>query len=120
MPRVASSSELILSNCGYRCCFSTFHKLFFGVHSLTKTNIKQSIQGELNTYPGRSEDGLKFGDALARAVANRAARELGWGMGEAIRAADLRIENSGAWRSSRGRRGSFWRDAKRAEEVLKT
>jgi len=50
MSRVASSSELISSNCGYRCCFSTCHKLFVGVHSLTKTNIMQSIQGELNTY----------------------------------------------------------------------
>jgi len=42
---------------------------------------------------GRSDDANESG--LAKAVASRDARELGWGMGEAIRAADLRIENSG-------------------------
>jgi len=48
--RVASSSELILSNCGYRCCFSIYLKLFVSAYSLTKNNIMQSIQGKLNTY----------------------------------------------------------------------
>jgi len=47
---VASSGELISSNCGDSCCFSTFHNLFVGVNSVTKTNIMQSILGELNTY----------------------------------------------------------------------
>ena len=42
---------------------------------------------------GRSDDANE--SDLAVAVASRDARELGWGMGEAIRAADLRIENSG-------------------------
>ena len=42
---------------------------------------------------GRSDDANE--SDLAAAVASRDARELGWGMGEAIRAADLRIENSG-------------------------
>ncbi|GEM_PF-1919785 len=48
--RVASSSELISSNCGDRCCSSTCHKTFVDVNSVTKTSIMQSIQGELNTY----------------------------------------------------------------------
>ena len=48
--RVASSGELISSNCGSRCCFPTCRKLFVGLHSLTKTNIMLSIRGELNTY----------------------------------------------------------------------
>ncbi len=43
---------------------------------------------------GRSDDANERD--LAEAVANRDARELGWGMGEAIRAADLRIENAGS------------------------
>jgi len=47
---VASSDVLILSNCGYRCCFSTYIKLFVSTYSLTKTNIMQSIIGDLNTY----------------------------------------------------------------------
>ena len=48
--RVASSGELISSNCSSRCCFPTCRKLFVGLHSLTKTNIMLSIRGELNTY----------------------------------------------------------------------
>jgi len=43
---------------------------------------------------GRSDDANE--SDLAKAVASRDSRELGWGMGEAIRAADLRIENSGS------------------------
>ena len=43
---------------------------------------------------GRSDDGNDCD--LAKAVADRDARELFWGMGEAIRAADLRIENAGS------------------------
>jgi len=43
---------------------------------------------------GRSDDANERD--LAESVANRDARELGWGMGEAIRAADLRIENAGS------------------------
>jgi dephospho-CoA kinase len=43
---------------------------------------------------GRSDDANQ--SDLAAAVADRDARELGWGMGEAIRAADLRIENAGS------------------------
>ena len=43
---------------------------------------------------GRSDDANE--SDLAKAVADRDARELSWGMGEAIRAADLRIENSGS------------------------
>lgn len=43
---------------------------------------------------GRSDDANE--SDLARAVADRDARELSWGMGEAIRAADLRIENAGS------------------------
>jgi len=43
---------------------------------------------------GRSDDANE--SDLAKAVASRDARELGWGMGEAIRAADLRIYNIGS------------------------
>jgi dephospho-CoA kinase len=43
---------------------------------------------------GRSDDANE--SDLAKAVADRDARELGWGMGEAIRAADLRIYNVGS------------------------
>ena len=42
---------------------------------------------------GRSDDAS--GDELSRAVSQRDARELGWGMGDAIRSADIRIENAG-------------------------
>jgi len=50
---------------------------------------------------GRSDDANDRD--LAKAVADRDARELSWGMGEAIRAADLRIENSGSVAEFRGR-----------------
>lgn len=50
---------------------------------------------------GRSDDANE--SDLAKAVASRDARELGWGMGEAIRAADLRIENSGSVAEFEGR-----------------
>lgn len=50
---------------------------------------------------GRSDDGNDRD--LAKAVADRDARELSWGMGDAIRAADLRIENSGSVDEFRGR-----------------
>ena len=50
---------------------------------------------------GRSDDANE--SDLAKAVADRDARELGWGTGEAIRAADLRIENSGSVAEFRGR-----------------
>jgi dephospho-CoA kinase len=50
---------------------------------------------------GRSDDANE--SDLAAAVANRDARELGWGMGEAIRAADLRIENAGSVEEFEGR-----------------
>lgn len=50
---------------------------------------------------GRSDDANE--SDLAAAVANRDARELGWGMDEAIRAADLRIENSGGVEEFEGR-----------------
>ena len=50
---------------------------------------------------GRSDDANH--QDLARAVADRDARELSWGMGDAIRAADLRIENSGGVEEFRGR-----------------
>lgn len=43
---------------------------------------------------GRSDDANH--QDLAKAVADRDARELSWGMGEAIRTANLRIENSGS------------------------
>jgi len=33
---LASSGELISSNWGDRCCFSTCHKLFVGVNLVTK------------------------------------------------------------------------------------
>ncbi len=50
---------------------------------------------------GRSDDANDRD--LAKAVADRDARELSWGMGEAIRAADLRIENAGGVAEFRGR-----------------
>jgi dephospho-CoA kinase len=50
---------------------------------------------------GRSDDGNDRD--LAKAVADRDARELGWGMGDAIRAADLRIENAGSVEEFEGR-----------------
>ena len=54
---------------------------------------------------GRSDDANE--SDLAKAVASRDARELGWGMGEAIRAADLRIENSGSVEEFEGKVGEL-------------
>jgi dephospho-CoA kinase len=42
---------------------------------------------------GRSDDAC--GEELEEAMTNRDQRELGWGMGEAIRSADVRVENAG-------------------------
>jgi dephospho-CoA kinase len=50
---------------------------------------------------GRSDDANDRD--LAKAVADRDARELSWGRGQAIRAADLRIENAGGVAEFRGR-----------------
>ena len=50
---------------------------------------------------GRSDDANDCD--LAKAVADRDARELSWGIGGAIRAADTRIENSGSVVEFRGR-----------------
>gem|GEM_PF-2145686 len=53
MSHVVSYRELISSNFGYRHRFSIWHKLFVSMLSLTKTNIRRAIVGELNTYQKR-------------------------------------------------------------------
>ena len=50
--RMASSCKLISNNCNYRYCFSTYHKLFVDMNSVTKTNIMQSIHVELQICQG--------------------------------------------------------------------
>ena len=69
--------------------------------SLIEVFVPDEVRLARISSRGRSDDANE--SDLAKAVADRDARELGWGMGEAIRAADLRIENAGSVAEFRGR-----------------
>ena len=68
---------------------------------LVEVFVPDEIRLDRIASRGRSDDANDRD--LAKAVADRDARELSWGMGEAIRAADLRIENAGGVEEFRGR-----------------
>ena len=68
---------------------------------LVEVFVPDEIRLDRIASRGRSDDATDRD--LAKAVADRDARELSWGMGEAIRAADLRIENAGGVEEFRGR-----------------
>jgi len=70
---------------------------FFRKHAqrfqLIEVWVPDEIRLDRIAARGRSDDAS--GDELAKAVFERDMRELGWGMGDAIQAADIRIENAG-------------------------
>ena len=73
----------------------------FNDFELVEVYVPDEIRLARIASRGRSDDANH--QDLAKAVADRDARELSWGMGDAIRAADLRIENAGGVAEFQGR-----------------